>query len=129
MMVNLCPHGSEGASYAMFTTVWNSAMMLSPSISTLLLGIWDVSEDALEAGRLSGLLRLSILTTCIQTSAIVFVRWLPHSRVDLEELNKKPYSGSKIGGFLFLGVVFCSTIYTFAVGILNILRPGWAGES
>ena len=27
LMVNLCPPRSEGASYAMFTTAWNSAML------------------------------------------------------------------------------------------------------
>lgn len=32
MMVSLCPTGSEGASYAMFTTVWNNSLMLSPAI-------------------------------------------------------------------------------------------------
>ena len=32
MMVALCRDGVEGASYAMFTTVWNSAMMLAPAI-------------------------------------------------------------------------------------------------
>lgn len=32
MMVSLCPPGSEGASYAMFTTVWNNSLMLSPAI-------------------------------------------------------------------------------------------------
>jgi BT1 family len=40
MMVHLCPAGSEGASYAMFTTVNNSALTLSSAISTQLLKIW-----------------------------------------------------------------------------------------
>jgi hypothetical protein len=39
MMVHLCPSGSEGASYAMFTTVNNSAGNLAGAMSTLLLGV------------------------------------------------------------------------------------------
>jgi MFS family permease len=55
MLVELCPVGSEGASYAMFTTTWNSAMMLAPAISSsILLGIWDVSKATMEAGNLQG---------------------------------------------------------------------------
>eukprot|EP00977_Amphora_coffeiformis_P016387 scaffold5075_cov174-Amphora_coffeaeformis.AAC.9 len=52
LMVALTPEGSEGAAYAMYTTVWNSAMMIAPAFSSVLLGIWDTSAKALEAGQL-----------------------------------------------------------------------------
>jgi hypothetical protein len=56
IMVSLCPPRSEGAAYAMFTTVWNSAMMLAQAVSSrLLLGIWNVSEAALQANELDGM--------------------------------------------------------------------------
>ena len=35
----------------------NSALMIAPPLSSLLLGIWDVSKEALERGELDGLVR------------------------------------------------------------------------
>lgn len=129
MMVSLCPPGSEGASYAMFTTCWNSAMLLAPALSTNMLNIWDVSKDALQDGELDGLFNLSILTTVIQTLPIVILFWLPRNRDELYALAQKPYSGSRIGGGLFLGILVASMSYTLGVSILNIFDPGWSGES
>ena len=129
MMVHLCPDGSEGASYAMYTTVSNSAMLAQPTISTMLLGIWDVSKQALQDRELSGLLKLSMLTTLIQTSAILFVRLLPKDRHDLELLKTKGRSTSKLGGAVFLGIIFASTLDACVVGLLNILNPGWVRGS
>lgn len=128
MMVNLCPDGSEGASYAMYTTVSNCALLLQPAISTLLLGIWDVSEPTLEAGELSGLLKLTVLTTLIQTSAVLFVGLLPNDRHELEVLKTKQRSTSRVGGIIFLGIIFSSTLDSTVVGFLNIINPGWMGR-
>ena len=88
MMVHLCPAGSEGASYAMFTTVNNSAGTLSIAFSTMLLGIWDVGKEALESNELSGLVKLTYLTTAIQVSGVLFVGLLPQYKEDLEGLKK-----------------------------------------
>jgi BT1 family len=128
MMVHLCPTGSEGASYAMFTTVSNSAMTLSSAVSTHLLGIWDVSREALAKGELQGLTNLTVLTTALQVSGILFVGWLPRTKEDLVKLHHAS-SVSKIGGFIFLSITFLSIIYSMTVGVLNILMPGWSGES
>ena len=129
MMVHLCPAGSEGASYAMFTTMSNSAYSLASAFSTLLLGIWDVSKDAMERGDLTGMINLTALTTVIQVSGILFVGLLPRTKEDLSNLHSDPMSGSKIGGFIFLFVTFASVLYSIAVGLLNIVAPGWSGES
>jgi len=126
LMVTLCPTGSEGASYAMFTTTWNSAMMLAPAISSsFLLGIWDVRKETMESGDLDGLFNLTILTTLLQVSPILFLGWLPHGREDLHALSS---SSSKVGGAVFLFVVLAGLCYTVAVALLNVLRPGWAGQ-
>eukprot|EP00984_Skeletonema_dohrnii_P026402 scaffold15755_cov97-Skeletonema_dohrnii-CCMP3373.AAC.2 len=82
MMVHLCPAGSEGASYAMFTTMSNSAYSLASAFSTLLLGIWDVSKDAMERGDLTGMINLTALTTLIQVSGVLFVGLLPRTKED-----------------------------------------------
>ncbi|KAL7461348.1 hypothetical protein ACHAXS_001766 [Conticribra weissflogii] len=129
MMVHLCPSGSEGASYAMFTTMSNSAYTLASALSTLLLGVWDVSKEAMERGELTGMVNLTALTTCIQVSGVLFVGFLPRTKEDLSNLHADPMSGSKLGGFAFLFVTFSSVLYSLVVGVLNIIKPGWAGES
>jgi hypothetical protein len=128
MMVHLCPDGSEGASYAMFTTVNNSALALSSMISTNLLRIWDVSRATLAAGDLTGMVNLTYLTTAIQVSAILFVGWLPHYKEDLVAL-KSDDNKSTIGGGIFLAITFLTIVYAVGVGALNIVAPGWMGES
>ena len=128
MMVHLCPVGSEGASYAMFTTVNNSALTLSSALSTQLLKIWDVSRATLAAGNLQGMINLSYLTTISQVSAIVFVGLLPRYKEDLTALAHGSYQ-SRIGGFIFLCITFLSIAYAVVIGVLNIVSPGWMGES
>lgn len=129
MMVHLCPTGSEGAAYAMFTTVNNSAYTLSAAISTVMLGIWDVSKETMMSGDVSGMVKLTVFTTLIQTCGLLFVKLLPRTKEDLTRLHADPYSGSKVGGFIFLFVTFSSILYSIVVGVLNIVKPGWAGES
>jgi len=127
MMVHLCPSGSEGASYALFTTVNNSAGALAGAISTNILRFFDVSKETMVSGNLSGLTNLTIVTTLLQTSGIIFVCLLPHRREDLLKLNYS--SSSKIGGGIFLAVTMLSLLYSVVVCVLNIALPGWAGES
>ena len=128
MMVHLCPAGSEGASYAMFTTVNNSALTLSSAFSTMLLRIWDVSRSTLEAGNLSGMVNLTYLTTAMQVGAICFVGWLPAFKDDLTALKDDQHR-SRVGGFIFLFITGASILYAVGVGVLNIVAPGWLGES
>lgn len=127
MMTHLCPPGSEGASFAMFTTVNNSAMLLASSFASLLLGVWDVSKAALERGDVSGMIKLTLLTSVLQIFPILFVRLLPRGPEDM----KKLVSGSRsaVGGGVFLAVIFVSISWVIITGVLNIVSPGWAGES
>lgn len=127
MMVHLCPAGSEGAAYAMFTTVNNAALNLAGTISTLFLGIWDVSQEKLEQDPpdVSGMWKLSLLTTCIQTAAILFVPLLPSNKEKLASLNFQ--ENSSIGGAVFLIVLFVSLLWAVITAVLNIVDPGWAG--
>jgi hypothetical protein len=94
----------------------------------LLLGVWDVSKEAMEKGELSGMINLTALTTIIQVSGVLFVGLLPRTKEELASLHAD--SGrSKIGGFIFLFVTLSSVLYSLVVGVLNIIAPGWAGES
>jgi site-specific recombinase len=94
----------------------------------MLLSIWDVSVDALEAGYLDGLFNLSLLTAVIQTSPIFLLFMLPQTRDQLMDLASKR-SRSALGGTIFLCIMFGSMSYIIIVGILNIVKPGWAGGS
>jgi hypothetical protein len=124
-MVHLCPTGSEGASYAMFTTVSNAAGILSSAISTLMLGIWDVSKETIVSGDLAGLMKLTILSTLLQTSGVLFTFLLPNSKDDLVALGTRT-SKSKVGGYIFLGITVFSITYALSIGVMNIL---WEGKS
>jgi BT1 family len=128
MMVHLCPVGSEGASYAMFTTVNNSALTLSSALSTQLLKIWDVSRATMAAGNVQGMINLSYLTTASQVCAIAFVGLLPRYKEDLVALGHGAYQ-SQLGGLIFLCITFSSIGYAMLIGVLNIVNPGWMGES
>mmetsp|Transcript_24627 Transcript_24627/g.24861 ORF Transcript_24627/g.24861 Transcript_24627/m.24861 type:complete len:538 (+) Transcript_24627:111-1724(+) len=125
MMAHLCPVGSEGASFAMFTTINNSAGLVASAISTQLLNIWDVSKTALERNDMTGMVNLTVLTTAIQTTGLLFVGMLPHRVNDLKALNLS--NSSLIGGGLFLFVITVSIIYAIVSSILYILVPTWAG--
>ncbi len=113
----------------MFTTVNNSAGTLASAISTQMLGIWDVSKETMVGGDLSGMTKLTIVTTLIQTSGVLFVKLLPRSKDDLTKLHSDYLSGSKVGGAIFLSITFLAILYSLVVGILNVVMPGWAGES
>ena len=129
MMVHVCPSGTEGSSYAMFTTVNNCAGGVAYAISTMLLGIWDVSKETMLSGDLSGMTKLTLLTTALQTAGIFFVKLLPNTKEELAGLHSGTYSGSKIGGFIFLSVVILSVLYAIGVSLLTIAFPGLLGES
>jgi BT1 family len=127
LMMSLCPAGSEGVSYAMLTTLDNSAHMLSQALSTSLLGLWDTSKQALEVGNVNGIFNLSILTTVIQLSPIVIVGWMPRNRHELFALSERPWSGSPLGGMVILVVLVASIFWTVTISVLNIVHPGWNG--
>ena len=146
MLVSLVPTGIEGASYALFTTTWNTASALSDAISTMLLRIWDVSKPTLANGELSGLTNLTILTTAMQLAPLLFVWMVPHSLEDLSQMRSTTITrtdsskemdisktndgnSSKLGGAVFLIIVSLSILYAIFVGIMNVSHSGWMGES
>jgi hypothetical protein len=94
-----------------------------------MLGIWDVGKETMIKGELGGMIKLSIATTALQTSGVLFVRLLPRTKDDLKRLHEDQYSGSSIGGFLFLTIILGSLIYSIIVSVLNIISPGWMGGS
>lgn len=128
MMAHLCPTGSEGASFAMFTTASNCAQALSRTISTHLLGIWNVSKDALAHHQLQGLTNLTYLVTVLHITGILFISWLPNTKEDLTDLNQQTHK-SRVGGTLFITITFFSVLYAVVVGVLDSVAPGWMGAT
>ena len=130
MMVNLVPEGIEGMSYSLFTTTWNAASAVSDAVSTMLLSVWDVSKSTLIDDELNGLIKLTILTTAMQVFPLTFINFMPHSVHDLNRLKQEEsQSQSKLGGCIYLSVVFCSVAFAIFVGVMNVVHPGWMGES
>lgn len=126
MMANLCPKGSEGASYAMFSTINNSAMLVSSALSTAMLGLWDVSPAALARDDMTGMVKLTVLTTVVQTCAVFLVGLLPRGVEDLRKLSFT--AKSQVGAAVFLAVIILSVLYAIASNVLNIVSPGWTGD-
>ena len=58
---------------------------------------------------------------------VLFVGWLPHNHEGLAELASK--GRSEVGGAAFLTILFLALGYAISVGVMNIVFPGWMGES
>ena len=79
--------------------------------------------------RFSGLFNLTILTTALQMVPLLFLCWMPPDRDSLYALAEKAGSGHALGGVIFLIILFASMSWMLAIAVLNIVDPGWAGES
>ena len=90
----------------------------------------DFEEEDLcgtHPGGLSNMKKLTLVTTAFQMSGILFVGLLPKTRDDLMNLNYG--SGSRIGGAIFIFITIGSILNSVIVGVLNVVSPGWSGES
>jgi len=113
MYMRLCPEGSEGASYAMLTTFGNIALVCASNLGNIMAGIWDVSNSAMRRQDVSGLWKLTVLTSLIEVVPLSLLWLLPRSPEEQEELAKSK-ERSKLGGYTFLIVLTASL--TFSVG-------------
>ena len=82
MFLCMCPEGSEGATFAMLTTLSNLAGACGYSVAAGFTAIWDVSNDSLEAGNWEGMWRLTLLIGCVQLFGLLFIWMLPKSMED-----------------------------------------------
>lgn len=124
MMVHLCPDGSEGAAYAMFTTVNNAALTLAGSLSSQLVHIWDVSKERFEESppNVDGFWKLSLLTTGMQVLGLVFVPLLPHTADELADMLVGRKNRNSVGGAVFVIVLGCSILFAIGSAIFSILH-------
>jgi len=110
MYLQLCPRGSEGASYALLTTFGNMASTMAVSIGTSFASIWDVSNGTLSQHKYHGLLFLSLLTSLLQPLPLLLIRLLPSSPEKAQELKDSQVK-SRLGGFVFISVLIASLLY------------------
>lgn len=131
MYMKLCPDGAEGASYSMLTTFSNIAGICSSNLGNLFAGIWldirsaelsffrDVSNNAMKANNISGFWRLHVLTSCIALFPIALLSWLPKNEEEQDKLRKSPQR-SKVGGAIFLFVLFASLTWSIVAAVLKL---------
>jgi len=114
MFIMLCPEGAEGTTFALLTTISSLAGTVASSIGTFLTSIWDVSNATLSQGQFDGILKLTILTSVIQTLPIVLVFLIPNNRAEHQREIDKGVT-SFWGGFILATVIFLSLTFTLAV--------------
>jgi len=119
MYMRLCPDGAEGASYSMLTTFGNIALVCASNLGNLMAGIWDVSNGALREGDVSGLWKLSLLTSMLALLPILWLHLLPNNAEEQEELAKSK-DRSRPAGIIFLVVLFGSLSWTSVSAILRV---------
>lgn len=120
MYMRLCPDGAEGASYSMLTTFGNIALVCASNIGNMLTGVWDVSNDALRQGNVDGLWKLSLLTSVLAMLPILWLRLLPDSAEEQEELAKSQEK-SVYAGITFLVVLFGSLFWTSFSAVYRVV--------
>jgi len=115
----LCPEGSEGVTYALLTTISNLASAVGSDIGTAMTLIWPVDNDTIASGDYSGMLKLTILTSCLQVAPLLLVWILPDSK---EEQRKLRDSGvtNRDAGLTLLIVLLVSLLATIALSIYFI---------
>ena len=112
MYMCLCPKGSEGATYSMLTTFGNIASTVAGSVGTQLGGVWDVSNETLKRGDVSGLWKLAALTSIVPIFPLFMLELLPKDQKDQVALQKNT-ERSFVGGVCFLSVLVMSLVLVF----------------
>jgi MFS family permease len=117
------PGGIEGASYAMLTTWMNVAGEVGYDIGTSFSSIWDVSNCVLSEGKIYGLWRLTLLTSCLQLVPVFLIWMFPKDKDAVMESLKHEFR-SKTAGTIFLTVLVVSILGTLIYSIVIIYDSG-----
>jgi BT1 family len=119
MFLAMCPEGSEGASYAMLTTISNLANSVSNSLSGVFANVWDVSNESLEKHNYDGLWKLTILCGLSQLVGLIFISLLPSSLHD-QRATQRCSDSSAAGGYAFVSVQFLSLVFVIVNAAITI---------
>ena len=104
----------------MLTTFGNIALTISSTLGNFMSRVWDVSNDTLRAGDVSGLWRLNLTTSLLSLLPLSLLFLLPQNAEAQDALSKSPVR-SKVGGAVFVGVLVLSLAWTTSQAVLDIL--------
>jgi hypothetical protein len=113
------PGGIEGASFAMLTTWMNVAGEVGYDIGTTLTGIWSVGNCKLAKGKIGGLWKLTLLTSCIQLSPVLLIWMFPKDKAAVFESLRDEVRSAR-AGTIFVFVLFASILASLAYSIYII---------
>lgn len=120
MFVTLCPVGQEGISFAFLTGITNLANLFSHTISNILLLLWPVQLENLQAGDYDGVWKLSLLTSLISLLPVLFTyRLLPDDSHQLQMLHDH----SSKNGIMMIVVFAFALVWVSVLSVLAILKP------
>eukprot|EP01034_Spumella_vulgaris_P023197 gene23197-29392_t len=121
MFLGLCPGGAEGASYAMLTTISNVAQTVAYSFAGAMAGVWDVSNDTLEAHHYDGMWKLTLFVGCAQMVGLLFVYLLPSGIDEQMKMQESTEGDSAVMGGLFVLVIGTSLAFVIAFSVMTII--------
>ena len=109
----------------MLTTFGNIALLAGNSLGTLFGRIWDVSNGALERGDLTGLWKLTVLTSCLSPLPLLLLPLLPADAAQHKAMRNGSRA-SPAAGVVFLVVLFVSLgwIIGQAIYVLSLNETG-----
>lgn len=110
---------NHSITYALLTTIGNLSYSVASDIGSAMTLIWDVSNETLESGDYSGLLKLTILTSCLQVAPLALVWLLPDSKEEQRKLQRCGITSYSAGLTLAI-VIVASLLGTIAVSIYFI---------
>jgi len=112
MFIGMCPEGTEGASYAMLTTLSNIAGTLAYSLAGVCADAFQVTTDNLTNHDYSGMWRLTVLCGCVQFTGLLFLPLLPRQIKEQIEMQENDIS-SPFAGAVFIGVMGSCLLFIF----------------
>ena len=98
------------------TTLSNMGGTVASDISSLLVGVWNVSNDAIEKHKYNGMTKLTILTSLLQLAPLPLLFLIPKDKKEQLKLQKSDES-SFVAGCLFVGVLVAALLLTVVENI------------
>lgn len=117
---DLSGYGAEGTTFALLTTIGSLAGTVANDIGTVLTGIWDVSNDTLEAGDYSGILKLTVLCSILQLTPLLLINMLPDNRAEHKKHIEERVT-SFWGGFWLASTLVSSLLLTILMNLVLLL--------
>ena len=110
--------GSEATSFATVSSITNFALATSQSMGVVIEDWFNVSLDSLEDGTSGSLTGLVLVLAFLPLFSILGIMRLPANRATLESWRETKKTSR---GFLLVGVVIMSVVYSLIVALVNFI--------